>query len=77
VCVTVQKSIVSHRPIAALCTNGWFFRRAAAPNFTLTQHIPRCERTQRTVITSASGSQLPLAASCTNDRFAKVSVVTF
>jgi hypothetical protein len=23
------------------------------------------------------GSQLPLAASCTNDRFAKVSVVTF
>jgi hypothetical protein len=33
--------------LAALCTNGWFSRSAAEPNFTLAQHFPRCERAQR------------------------------
>jgi hypothetical protein len=27
--------------------NGWFFRCAAAPNFTLTQHFPRRVRAQQ------------------------------
>jgi len=31
---------------AALCTNGWFSRRVAAPNFTLTQYFPRCKNMQ-------------------------------
>lgn len=32
---------------ATLCTNGWFSRRVAALNFTLTQYFPRCENMQR------------------------------
>ena len=37
------------RPLVptALCTSGWFSRRAVSPNFTLTQHFPSCERMQQ------------------------------
>tara|TARA_B110000977_G_scaffold43555_1_gene59058 strand:- start:27 stop:215 length:189 start_codon:yes stop_codon:yes gene_type:complete len=38
--------------------NGWFYRRAAAPNFTLTQHFPRCERMQRENQIHTMGSKL-------------------
>jgi hypothetical protein len=47
--------------LAALCTNGWFSRCAAAPNFTLTQHFRRCERTQQENRTHRLGSLLPFS----------------
>ena len=40
-------------------------------------HFSRFEHTPREFDTSGVGSQLSLAVSCTNYRFAKVSVVTF
>jgi len=42
--------------------NGWFPRCAAAPNFMLTQHFPRCERTQRENRIHTMGSFEPFAA---------------
>jgi len=57
--------------------NGRFFRRVAAQMILQLRHFLCCERVQREYRTHRLGSQLPLAASCTNDRFAKVSVVTF
>jgi len=49
--------------------NGWLPRCAAAPNFTLTQHFPRCERTQQENRIHTMGSFQPLAARGTNVRF--------
>jgi len=39
--------------------NDWSSRRAAAPNFTLTQHCPRCERMQRENQIHRVGSKPP------------------
>jgi hypothetical protein len=44
--------------------NGWFSRRAAAPNFTLTQHFRRCERMQRENQIHTMGSFDTFAAFC-------------
>jgi hypothetical protein len=42
--------------------NGWFSRCAAELTFTLTQHFPRCERTQQENRIHTLGSLLPFAA---------------
>jgi hypothetical protein len=60
--------------LAALCTNGWFSRCAAAPSFTLTQHFPRCKRTQQENRIYRMGSLLPFAAAVQMTALGKVNV---
>jgi len=49
--------------------NGRSCHRAAAPDFTLTQHFARCERTQQDFGASGLGSLLPFAANVMKVRF--------
>ena len=59
---------------AALRTNGWFSRCAAAPGFTLTQHFPRCERTQQENRIYRMGSVPSFRVSQSDDRFQALNV---
>ena len=47
--MVAKSRILWIRPLVptVLCTNGWFSRRVASLNFTLTQHFPSCERMQQ------------------------------